>query len=312
MKVHFWGVRGSIPAPITPQQIQSKITAIIQRITPKDVETPEAKEKFISNLPEWQFGTTGGNTPCVSITNNENTQIILDCGSGLRAYGKSLPKNSSKEFHIFLSHFHWDHIQGLPFFDCAFNPQSKLNFYSFSEDAKSILSSQMVTPYFPVTIDSFTKNLNFKCLKSGDKFNLGSINVTSCKMSHPGNSFSYSFEENGHKIVYATDVELTQQDYADDEIHVSTFKDADIIIIDSQYTVEEANRKVNWGHSAFCTAIDFAVHWNIKKLYLFHHEPTYDDKKLNAILTSARWYAKYIANSDIEINLSVENLEIDV
>ena len=88
------------------------------------------------------------------------------------------------------------------------------------------------------------------------------------------------------------------------------FKDADCIVLDSQYTVEEASRKQNWGHSAFCYAVDFAIHWGIKKLYLFHHEPTYDDKKLNSILQAARWYAQYIEHSDVEIYLAKESQEI--
>ena len=83
------------------------------------------------------------------------------------------------------------------------------------------------------------------------------------------------------------------------------------MIIDSQYTVDEANLKVNWGHSAFCSVIDFAVHWNVKKIFLFHHEPTYSDKKLDAILQSARWYAKYIAHSDLQVYLSIENQEFE-
>lgn len=311
MKIQFWGVRGSLPSPITPQQIQAKISAVIQRLTPKDVVSPEAKEKFISSLPEWLFGTTGGNTPCLSITNKNDIQIVLDCGSGLRSYGNAL-KSQNKTFHIFLSHFHWDHIQGLPFFSKAFAPDSKLIFYTFSEDAEQILRKQMVKPYFPVTFDSFTKNVEFKVLKSGDSFNIEDFKISCCEMSHPGSSFAYSFEENGQKFVYATDVELSQKDYKQDEEHIKTFKDASAIVLDSQYTVEEANEKVNWGHSAFCSAIDFAVFWNIKNLYLFHHEPTYDDKKLNSILTSAKWYAKYIAHSDLNVFLSTENMKIDL
>ncbi|MCR5401428.1 MAG: hypothetical protein K6E78_07500 [Treponema sp.] len=85
-----------------------------------------------------------------------------------------------------------------------------------------------------------------------------------------------------------------------------------MLVLDSQYTVEESYKKVNWGHSAFCSAIDFAVKWNVKTLYLFHHEPVYDDKKLDSILTAARWYAKYIVHSDLKVFLSCEGLEFEV
>ncbi|MCQ2573307.1 MAG: MBL fold metallo-hydrolase [Treponema sp.] len=306
MDISFWGVRGSLPTPITPQQIQSKIIAAVQRITPADIESAETRQKFLSNLPEWIFGTTGGNTPCVVITDG-NTKIILDCGTGLRVFGKEEMKTNNHNYHILLSHFHWDHIQGLPFFDPAYCKDTNIDFYTPFPAAKQLLEKQMSKPYYPVTFDSFTKNFNFHTIQRGETFTIGDIQVDFCKMSHPGNSYSYAFSKNGKKVVYATDVELKSQDFDRNEQSEKVFKDADAIILDSQYTVEEAYKKVNWGHSAFCYAIDFAVHWNIKELYLFHHEPTYDDKKLSSILQAARWYAQYINHSDIKIYLAKES-----
>lgn len=307
MDIQFWGVRGSLPTPLTPQQIQLKIIAAVQRITPCDIESAETRERFISNLPEWIFGTTGGNTPCVVITDGD-TKIILDCGTGLRVYGKTETEN--KNYHILLSHFHWDHIQGLPFFDPAYDPTAKIHFYSPFPAAKKLLQQQMKRPYYPVPFEAFTEDFNFHNIRKGEEFKIGELTVNFCKMSHPGNSYSYSFSKNGKKFVYATDVELKSKDFEKNEYTTKVFKDADVIILDSQYTVEEAYKKVNWGHSAFCYAIDFAVHWNIKELYLFHHEPTYDDKKLSSILQAARWYAQYINHADIKIHLAKESKKI--
>jgi phosphoribosyl 1,2-cyclic phosphodiesterase len=129
-------------------------------------------------------------------------------------------------------------------------------------------------------------------------------------MSHPGCSYSYAFIKDNKKFVYATDVELKSSDFSKTIETEMVFKDADCIVLDSQYTVEEAFRKENWGHSAFCYAIDFAIHYNIKNIYLFHHEPTYDDKKLDSMLQAARWYAQYIEHSDIKIHLAKEDSEI--
>ena len=307
MDIQFWGVRGSLPTPLTPQQIQLKIIAAVQRITPADIESAETRERFISNLPEWIFGTTGGNTPCVVITDGD-TKIILDCGTGLRVYGKTETEN--KNYHILLSHFHWDHIQGLPFFDPAYDPTAKIHFYSPFPAAKKLLQQQMKRPYYPVPFEAFTEDFNFHNIRKGEEFKIGELTVNFCKMSHPGNSYSYSFSKNGKKFVYATDVELKSKDFEKNEYTTKVFKDADVIVLDSQYTVEEAYKKVNWGHSAFCYAIDFAVHWNIKELYLFHHEPTYDDKKLSSILQAARWYAQYINHADIKIYLAKESKKI--
>ena len=129
-------------------------------------------------------------------------------------------------------------------------------------------------------------------------------------MSHPGNSYAYAVTENGHKFVYATDVELNHPDFVRTKEHDDFFGGADVLVIDSQYTVEEAYAKQGWGHSAFCYAIDFAVAWKVKKLYLFHHDPMYDDRKLNSILQSAHWYADYSAKNAVVVDLATEGLEI--
>jgi phosphoribosyl 1,2-cyclic phosphodiesterase len=310
LKVHFWGVRGSIPTPVTPRQIQSKIMAAVQRITPKDIETEDSRERFITNLPAWLYGTTGGNTPCIELKGNDETEIVLDAGSGIRVLGKNNEKPVTKTYNLFLSHFHWDHIQGLPFFDDAYTPDTILEIYSAFPAANKLLQEQMKRPFYPVQFEAFTKKINFHCIKPGQEFNVGCFTVNCCKMSHPGNSYSFSFREGNKNFVYATDVELSQIDFEQTPERICVFKNADCIILDSQYTVAEAYQKENWGHSAFCYAVDFAIHWNIKKVYLFHHEPTYDDQKLNSILNAARWYAEYIEHNEIEINLAKENEEI--
>ncbi|MCQ2576266.1 MAG: MBL fold metallo-hydrolase [Treponema sp.] len=311
MQIHFWGVRGSLPTPITPQQVQSKIMAAIQRVTPEDIKSEEARAKFISSLPAWIFGTTGGNTPCVEIK-TEKGEFIFDAGTGIRVLGKSKNLPADNHYNLFFSHFHWDHIQGLPFFDAAYNPNSVFDIYCPSADVEKYLRDQMTQPYYPVSFDSFTKNFRYHQMEPGVEYEINDAKVVCCEMSHPGKSYSYALIKDNTKFVYATDVELKSKDFNVSPATEAVFKDADAIILDSQYTVEEAYRKENWGHSAFCYAIDFAVHWNIKNIYLFHHEPTYDDKKLNSILQAARWYAQYIEHSDINIFLSKEDMEIDL
>lgn len=311
MKLKFWGVRGSIPTPLTPQQVQSKIMAAIQRITAADTASPEAKAKFTASLPDWIMGTAGGNTPCVELSAGNN-EIILDAGSGLKVLGKNKNFCQDHHYNLFISHFHWDHIQGIPFFDDAYNPNSIIDVYSCVENAREILEKQMTSPYFPVPFSSLTKKFNFHFLQPGTEFQLNGVKVNCVTMFHPGNSYSYSFEYEGKKVVYATDVELRAKDFYNTETGKQVFQNADCIILDSQYTVEESYQKENWGHSSFCYAIDFAIYWNIKKVYLFHHEPTYDDKKLNSILDAARWYAKYTEHSNIEIQLAREGMEVQI
>ncbi len=311
MLIHFWGVRGSLPTPLSSQQVQSKIMAAVQRISSDDIKDEESRARFVASLPSWIFGTAGGNTSCVEVKSLGN-ELIFDAGTGIRVLGKSQNLPKDKKYNLFFTHFHWDHIQGLPFFDAAYDPQSEFNIYSPDEKTKSFLENQMIQPYYPVPFGAFTKNMNFMTLVPGNVINIGNTQIVCCPMSHPGTSYSYAVIENNKKFVFATDVELKSSDFDTSPVMEKVFKDADCIVIDSQYTAEEAYRKQNWGHSAFCYAVDFAVHWGIKNVYLFHHEPTYDDKKLYSILQAARWYAQYIAHEDINIQLAKEDTQIEI
>jgi len=313
MKLHFWGVRGSIPTPASPSRIKSKISAIIEQITPEDLESPENRERFLASLPPWLFGTVGGNSPCVSVSfENLNECIIFDCGSGLREMGLAEINAKSKinHYHIFLSHFHWDHLQGLPFFGPAYNPANKIDFYSPVGGLEQILCAQMTNPYFPVTLEGMASKKTYHYMEK--EFDVCGCKITKKKMNHPGDSYAYCVNQNGKRIIYATDTELTQNDFLKNDDNTLFFKEADLLVIDCQYTLGEAIEKYNWGHSAFSLAVDFAANWNIKHMVMFHHDPTYDDHKLYGILQSARWYLERMNIKGIELTLATEGLEISI
>lgn len=310
MNVRFWGVRGSLPAPLTPQQVQAKISAAVQRIRPKDIETEGARERFIASLPGWLYGTTGGNTSCVEVTSGGGTKLVLDAGTGLRAMGRLGARPGDLRYHLLLSHFHWDHIQGLPFFEPAYNPEARLDIYSPFDRIRERLEEQMREPYYPVGMDALTKDIHFHTVEAERPFAVGDVTVSAMRMSHPGGSFAFAVEDGGRKLVYATDVELRSSDFERTAVHAAFFGGADVLIHDAQYTVEEAYAKQGWGHSPFCYAVDFAAAWGIRNLYLFHHDPAYDDRKLGEILQSARWYADYAAHDAVQVHLAAEGQEI--
>ena len=313
MKVHFWGVRGSIPTPASPSQIKRKISAILEQITPEDIINAETREKFLASLPPWLFGTVGGNSPCVSVTfEDTNDCIVFDCGSGIRDMGTAVisEKRKTNHYHIFLSHFHWDHIQGLPFFGPAYNPSNKIDFYSPIHDLERYLRGQMIQPYFPVNLDVMGSEKTFHKMEGEVQAAGRKINFK--KMNHPGDSYAYSVNENGKRLIYATDTELTPSDFQKTKENSAFFKDADVIVIDCQYTLGEAIEKYNWGHSAFSLAVDFAANWGIKHMIMFHHDPTYDDHKLYGILQSARWYLERMNLKGINLTLACEGLEITI
>jgi phosphoribosyl 1,2-cyclic phosphodiesterase len=313
MLVHFWGVRGSIPAPLLPTQVRSKISAILERLTPEDIKTPENRERFLAELPPWLFGTVGSNTPCVSIScNSASDLIVFDAGSGIREFGISMVKEKLKHnrFHIFFSHFHWDHLQGLPFFNPAYDPSVTIDFYSPMKNLETALNGQMTSPYFPVHMESMGAKKKFHELS--EPVRLGKLIIQYKKMNHPGDSYSYKINEGDKNLIFATDTELSANDFQKTEGNTSFFENADCIVLDSQYTLGEAIEKYNWGHSAFSLAVDFATNWNIKHLILYHHDPAYDDRKLSTMLQSAKWYTERIGIKGIEITLAMEGMEINL
>ncbi|MBR6079572.1 MAG: MBL fold metallo-hydrolase [Treponema sp.] len=314
MKIHFWGVRGSLPAPLTARQVQAKIATVVERITAKDVESEDAKMRFLASLPPWIFGTIGGNTPCIELVSDSGKQFILDCGSGLREFGVHGNHPEDRHYTILVSHFHWDHIQGIPFFGPIFDKRSHIDFYSAFPAAERILAEQNRCPYFPQNgaWENVGKTFHFHLIHELEPFYIDGVKITCKKMQHPGNSYSYSFEQNGKKIIYSTDVELRNSDFDMNDKRNWFFDNADVLIMDCQYTGEDAIAKANWGHSIFSYVVDFASKWHAKKLYFFHHEPIYDDKKIHSMLRAAKWYQDYSGNNKTDIDIAVEGQEIEI
>lgn len=314
MLIHFWGVRGSLPSPLTGDQVQAKISAAIARMSPKDARDEDSKMRFLSSLPDWIYGTAGGNTPCVELKASDGNSFLLDCGSGIRMMAKYGVQPKDSVYNIFLSHFHWDHIQGFPFFDPIFRPASKINVYSVYPDMEFYVSGQSSLPYFPenACYPAMRERFSFHLLDEDSEISIGNVKIRCHKMTHPGGSCAFRFTENGRSVVYCTDAELQGSDFDETAANSAFFSDTDVIIIDSQYTSTEAVSKEYWGHSAYSTAIDFAERWKVRNLYMFHYDPTYDDRKLDSMLRAGIVYQKYNSDSSTKIYLAKEGQEIQV
>jgi len=311
MKVTFWGVRGSLPTPLSPDQVRSKIAAVVQRIRPSDLASAVTREKFLAELPPYLFGTVGGNTTCVEVRTDDNRIIILDGGTGLRDLGVSLEKrrDPTSEFPLFFTHFHWDHVQGIPFFGPAWVKGNRLIFAGPTPSIERTIRDQMKPPYFPVTMDAMQAELRFVYLQ-GECVRIGDAEVRWKRMNHPGGSFAYKITEKGKSVIFATDSEVTDREFQQREENRSFFESADVLILDSQYTLEESFSKFDFGHTSSTMAVNLAVEWKVKTLVLFHHEPRYDDRKIFAIERGAQWHRQNLGTGNLEIITAQEGMEI--
>ena len=313
MKVTFWGVRGSMPAPLTPDQVRSKIAAVVQRVRPADLQSARSREVFLSRLPPYLFGTVGGNTTCLEVRTAEDRLIILDGGTGLRELGVSLAKqkDGTRDFPLLFTHMHWDHLQGIPFFGPAWVKGNRLTFASPFPSLERTIREQMRPPCFPVTMDAMQAELRFAYLQ-GESARIGGAEVRWKRMNHPGGAFAYKIEENGKSMIFATDSEVTDREFQQREENRAFFESTDLLILDCQYTLEESFSKFDFGHTSHTMAVNLAVEWKVKTLVLFHHDPRSDDRKIFGIARSAQWHREQLAAGLLDIRVAQEGMEISL
>ncbi len=319
MKIRIWGARGSHPQPMTPDRFRDRVKNIVQRIGPDDIASNENRERFLAALPDWLWAMPGGNTPCIEVRFDDNSCIILDAGTGIIPLSRQLfgEENPPRSFHLFFSHFHYDHIQGLPFFSQAYIPSNSMHFYSPERDVEYVLKEHMRHPFFPVTMEEkMTPNQFFHYLQEDDNGErgvvIGNARIQWLPINHPGNAYAFRISEGERSLIYATDYEIGRADFEKTPERRNFFPGTDVLILDTMYTLGEAIEKFNWGHSSFSMGVDFAHEWDAKRLLLFHHEPQYGDQRLYSNLRNARWYAQRQGYDTLTIDIAEEGMEIEL
>jgi phosphoribosyl 1,2-cyclic phosphodiesterase len=236
----------------------------------------------------------GGNTSCVEVRAGD-TAIVLDAGTGIRALGDQLLRERVPHVSLLLSHLHWDHIQGLPFFLPAWLPSSRLDVVGAPSTAspqiglRESLSMQMQPPHFPVRLTDMGALLSFRQIESGQEIVIGDVTITARRLNHPGGVMGYRLEAGGRSIVYATD---TEHYACPDPYLVRLAKDADVLIYDAMYTEAEYRgevgpSKVGWGHSTWEAGVAVADAARVGQLVLFHHDPQRTDREVAALEAQA-------------------------
>ncbi|MCL1833179.1 MAG: MBL fold metallo-hydrolase [Leptospirales bacterium] len=319
MRIKFWGVRGSFPTTLSTESIEEKIITALTIAKPGDISSEESVRTFVANLPLSVRGTYGGNTTCIEVRTDSGELIIIDCGSGVINLGNELMAGDFGQgkgsANIFLTHTHWDHINGLPFFSPLFIKGNKFNFYSPLPDLQERIEYQQVKTHFPVGFDDMEASKRFFTVKSDEYFHINDIKIYSKSMPHPGGSYGIRIEDGDKVFVYTSDCEFNINAVDDIRDYDDFFKNTDLLVFDTQYTIQEALiDKMSWGHSSASIAIDIAVLYEAKKLVLFHHDPGYSDDKLNTILSNARSYinANRKAKDDFLSEIAYEGLEFEL
>lgn len=295
MYVKFWGTRGSIPTSLSAEAIKQKIRQALEGAAGLNLADEAVLSRYIERLPFDIWGTAGGNSPCLEIRVGDQL-LILDAGSGLRLLGLDLMQRGfakgQQRADILITHTHWDHIQGFPFFRPAFVPHNHFTFHSPFPDLAERLAQQQQPNFFPVPVSYMSATLEFNTLTENQWHQFGNFKVYAMRLFHPGLTYGYRIEAGGSSLVWATDSEYQQMDRASTEKYVEFFHNADLLVFDAQYSLSEVLDKPDWGHSSALMGAEFVYRAGVKKLALAHHDPTSSDDKIWADREQAEAYLR--------------------
>ena len=242
-------------------------------------------------MPREGFLETGGNTSCVAVRAADGTTLVLDAGTGIRDLGIAMVADAGGaplDVHVLLSHYHWDHIQGLPFFAPLYGDAHRVTFVAVEGDGDlgSLLRGQMAAPYFPVPFGDLAATVRTHEIAVGETLAVGPMRVRPFPVHHTQAAHGYRIEAGGAVLVYATDFE--HGDAPTEAALVDAARDADLLICDAQYTAAEYELREGWGHTTWEHATRLAAEAGVAELALFHHDPSHDDAALARILARAQ------------------------
>ncbi len=270
MKLRFWGTRGSIPSP---------------------------------GMSTVKYG---GNTTSMELTLDDSTLVIFDAGTGIRKLGNKIIQNQSNgTIHLFLTHAHWDHIQGFPFFVPAYSENVQIQIFSCApafDKLKEILTNQMESSYFPVNFNELRAKISFQEISDNEHW-ITNARFSFIRNNHPGVAYGFKVNQNGKTLVFITDNELMptkNSSHTSLKQFIDFCQDSDVLIHDAHYLPEEMVKTAGFGHSSYEDAFKLGVEANVKHLIFFHHDP---DRKDNEIETIVKLYRKKRDNLEISMKL---------
>jgi phosphoribosyl 1,2-cyclic phosphodiesterase len=318
VRVRFWGTRGSIPVALTSADIRDKVALALYRAEGRRFESVgEAHEFAVKHLDFSLTHTYGGHSPCVEMETGADEYLVCDMGSGARPFGAHvLARQSGRpaSVNVFMSHVHWDHIMGFPFFGPAYVPGTHIRVHGCHDIVEQAFRLQQAPPCFPVEFSQLAADIEFVKLVPGREHEISGVRVTPEPQMHSGESYGYRFEVGGKVVVYTTDSEHKLENRAQTERFVRFFRDADLVVFDAMYSLADAiSVKADWGHSSNIIGVELCQMARVRHLVLFHHEPAYDDATIDGVLRETRRFEELTRGTQaLQISAAYDGLEIDV
>ncbi len=262
MKVRFWGTRGSIPTSVTAADIRAKLITALSGAVARSLDTPEKIADYVDHGLAFETRATfGGHSSCVELITGEAEHIVFDLGSGARPLGQSMLARfgpaAPRTYHVFMSHVHWDHIMGFPFFAPVYIPGNRIVIHGCHAVLEEAFRRQQAAPSFPVDFSQLAATIEFDRMTPGSRRRIAGLDVTPKLQRHEGDSYGYRFERNGRCVVYTTDSEHKVDDIAERESFIEFFRAADLVIFDAMYALADAiSVKADWGHSSNIVGVE--------------------------------------------------------
>jgi len=316
MLVRFWGTRGSIPVAATSAAIQKKLVSALVQASGRGLDTPDKARAFVEQELDFTVSHTfGGNSSCVEIETGTPEYLLCDMGSGARPFAMAAlarHKGQPQTYQVLISHPHWDHIMGFPFFMPAYIPGNAIHVYGCHAALEEAFRRQHGLPSFPVDFKQLGATIDFTRLTPGEARSIAGFTVTPKRQRHGGDSYGYRLERGGTAVVYSTDSEHKLDDPAEAQPFVEFFRRADLVIFDAQYSLAEAmSIKEDWGHSSNIVGVELCQLAEARRLCLYHHEPMLDDEQLAAVLRETRRFEEITRGSHrVEVLAAYDGLEL--
>jgi phosphoribosyl 1,2-cyclic phosphodiesterase len=318
MRLRFWGTRGSIPVALTAADMRDRLAQALVQASGRTFATYEEAHAFASSELDFSLTHTfGGHTPCMEIDIASDEYFVCDMGSGARPFGAHvLARQGGRPatVNVLMSHVHWDHIMGFPFFGPAYAPGTKIRIHGCHDVLEHAFRLQQSPPCFPVEFDQLGAAIEFVKLEPDRPHTVSGITVTPHLQLHSGDSYGYRFEHAGKVAIYSTDSEHKLEDRAEAEAFAKFFRDADAVVFDAMYALADAiSVKADWGHSSNIVGVELCQMARAKHLVLFHHEPANDDATLEGLLKEARRFEELTrTDQGLRVSAAYDGMEIDL